>query len=761
MHARTSFTIVVALLAAQASLAQIVIQPDVNRVVEFPDTRLGQIAELHFTATCDSGGPWYASLSRHEPHFGVPRGFWIRLGDTARFVLSFTPGEARQYEDTLSWSISWGDVRIRDQWTLRGTGFGEGTPAIVLDHDDLFFSMYPDEWFERWGGMDDELGIGNDGAADLHVEDISFDADWLVFEPRQLLVVPGRWAWVWLSLNDAVVWNHLEAGEYEATLTVTSDDPAHPRIEIPVHFSRPYMPHFFFGMEIFEAQFRHIISVQGATIAGENLQPRDEIGVFSRWDEWGRLTGRLVIQDGDQFEVFGAPEDAWGDLLQEGDSLVFRIYDFSADEEYPAIAQFLEGPDRFQDGGFSEIRLRADFGLTEQVIPLVAGWMLISLRVVPEQGYWVRDEGPDVVRLFQDLRNLLFVKDQSGRFYSPPRQFNNIPFLPLDQGLQIKLGRNDTLTVSGEAIPYDADIHLRQGWNIMAYYPDYELTFGQAFEEMAEAGLLEMVKDAHGRFYLPSRNFGYDYVIEVNSALQAKATRDCVYRYPGRPGRVFAERPMVEERPLRHFSQPEPSDGNMSVLITAFKGLQAPEAAELACLTSDGRVAGVVRLEGEGPWGMAVWGDDPLTEDVVEGIRAKETLQFRCWDPIGNRESSVSYEVVEGDGARYSTNGFVHLALTSVGRDPHLQPTELRLAEPHPNPFNSIARVEFALPAAGEVRLSLVDVSGRRMPALVDEWLPAGTHSATLDASKFPNGVYLLTMDTGGKRLIQRAVVLK
>src|SRR5262245_17501810 len=59
----------------------------------------------------------------------------------------------------------------------------------------------------------------------------------------------------------------------------------------------------------------------------------------------------------------------------------------------------------------------------------------------------------------------------------------------------------------------------------------------------------------------------------------------------------------------------------------------------------------------------------------------------------------------------------------------------LTLGQNHPNPFNPITTIPFAIPGddVSHVRLFVLDASGRVVRSLVNEAMPAGSHSATWD----------------------------
>lgn len=60
-------------------------------------------------------------------------------------------------------------------------------------------------------------------------------------------------------------------------------------------------------------------------------------------------------------------------------------------------------------------------------------------------------------------------------------------------------------------------------------------------------------------------------------------------------------------------------------------------------------------------------------------------------------------------------------------------PTKLRLAAPHPNPFNPVTNIAFEMPAAGTAELIVYDVKGRRVRTLRAGSHAAGRHEVSWD----------------------------
>jgi hypothetical protein len=64
------------------------------------------------------------------------------------------------------------------------------------------------------------------------------------------------------------------------------------------------------------------------------------------------------------------------------------------------------------------------------------------------------------------------------------------------------------------------------------------------------------------------------------------------------------------------------------------------------------------------------------------------------------------------------------------------------LQQNYPNPFNPSTTIEFSIPQPGKVTLALFNVLGQQVALLLEDFLPAGSHSTQWNASPFPSGMY-------------------
>ena len=76
-------------------------------------------------------------------------------------------------------------------------------------------------------------------------------------------------------------------------------------------------------------------------------------------------------------------------------------------------------------------------------------------------------------------------------------------------------------------------------------------------------------------------------------------------------------------------------------------------------------------------------------------------------------------------------------------------PAEYLLAQNYPNPFNPSTVIDFSIPVDGLVNLTVYNSLGEEVAVLVNNILPAGSHSVNFDASKLTSGIYIVRMTSG------------
>ena len=88
------------------------------------------------------------------------------------------------------------------------------------------------------------------------------------------------------------------------------------------------------------------------------------------------------------------------------------------------------------------------------------------------------------------------------------------------------------------------------------------------------------------------------------------------------------------------------------------------------------------------------------------------------------------------------------------------QPLAYTLSQNFPNPFNPSTVIQYQIPGAGPVRLTVYDILGREVATLVDGVQQPGTHEARFDGGGLASGVYLYRIQAAGF-VQQRKMILQ
>lgn len=88
-------------------------------------------------------------------------------------------------------------------------------------------------------------------------------------------------------------------------------------------------------------------------------------------------------------------------------------------------------------------------------------------------------------------------------------------------------------------------------------------------------------------------------------------------------------------------------------------------------------------------------------------------------------------------------------------------PQEHVLYPNYPNPFNPQTTIPYTLSENTEVRLTVYDLTGRKISVLVDEIQPAGRHEVYFYGESLPSGLYLYRIDAGGRQISRKMLLIK
>ncbi|MBC8277219.1 MAG: T9SS type A sorting domain-containing protein [FCB group bacterium] len=147
--------------------------------------------------------------------------------------------------------------------------------------------------------------------------------------------------------------------------------------------------------------------------------------------------------------------------------------------------------------------------------------------------------------------------------------------------------------------------------------------------------------------------------------------------------------------------------------------------------------------------------EDPLFVDPENGSYNLQA-DSPCID-AGDPESPYDPDSTIADiGAFYFDQSL------NVRRIPdYISATQFSLSPAYPNPFNPATKFNFTLPVAGEVSLSVYDISGRTVGRLINGRMNAGLHEIAFDGSGLSSGIYFTRLQTGDFQQTQKIVLVK
>jgi len=149
-----------------------------------------------------------------------------------------------------------------------------------------------------------------------------------------------------------------------------------------------------------------------------------------------------------------------------------------------------------------------------------------------------------------------------------------------------------------------------------------------------------------------------------------------------------------------------------------------------------------------------------FTTDVVR------QLSIRPREPVGTAWHSATASDPSIISARWTLLGDPALVIKSRGTasnddPPAGMPSDYVLDQNFPNPFNPSTTIQYALPHATFVRLSVFNTLGQRVAVLRDGVQEAGYHQAEFDGAHVSSGVYYYRIETGSFTAMKKMMLVK
>jgi DNA-binding beta-propeller fold protein YncE len=119
---------------------------------------------------------------------------------------------------------------------------------------------------------------------------------------------------------------------------------------------------------------------------------------------------------------------------------------------------------------------------------------------------------------------------------------------------------------------------------------------------------------------------------------------------------------------------------------------------------------------------------------------ATSTLWVSCW----SKDSIYAFNVVTG-----------------IEGEQKLVSSDYNLSQNYPNPFNPTTTIKYRIPKSSRVRITVLDILGRHVATLVDEFKRIGNYEVEWNGSMQPSGVYFYQLQADQFREIRKMVLVK
>jgi len=95
--------------------------------------------------------------------------------------------------------------------------------------------------------------------------------------------------------------------------------------------------------------------------------------------------------------------------------------------------------------------------------------------------------------------------------------------------------------------------------------------------------------------------------------------------------------------------------------------------------------------------------------------------------------------------------------ITENGIAENLTPKEFSISQNYPNPFNPSTKINFTLPEASSVKITVFDITGQQVSSLINKQVEAGSHTVNFDSKDLSSGVYLYIFraNAGGNEIVR------
>ncbi len=471
-------------------------------------------------------------------------------------------------------------------------------------------------------------------------------------------------------------------------------------------------------------------------------------------DPDGTIAGRQIVTEPGVIRFMPVYRDSAGSVEDEGaetgDMLWFYVNGQIAETSPLEV---------FYPADYAQVEVCVNGSLRGgKACQLLEGWNLVSWNVdTPEDSIEV------VLGEIMDCVEVVLGFEGGGLTYDPElEQFSTLWHTDHLSGywIKVKVGCAPELRLAGSVVPANTPIPVYQGWNLVSYLPEMNLTPVEALATVSDKLMIAYGYENGIQVYQVGQpNFNTLEEMMTCHGYWMKLTAADVLVYPG----GVASAPMAIENP-RAMAARVAAASDVATTIAwvnlysrnlTLDGKSVGSGSQVEAYTLAGNRIGSFRMNRDGQFGfMPVYSDAGLNESIT-GIKAGDKFTLRV-DGVETAETFT-----------WTTNGDrIEVGRLTSGASTGSLPGSFSLAQNYPNPFNPTTTISFSLPAKGQARIEIYNVLGKLVAVPFDGVAEAGDHQVVWNGKNdtgeaVASGVYFYRLTADNYTDTKKMMLLK
>ncbi|MEA3476312.1 MAG: T9SS type A sorting domain-containing protein [Candidatus Cloacimonadota bacterium] len=146
---------------------------------------------------------------------------------------------------------------------------------------------------------------------------------------------------------------------------------------------------------------------------------------------------------------------------------------------------------------------------------------------------------------------------------------------------------------------------------------------------------------------------------------------------------------------------------------------------------------------------------------VIVANENGEEISFKIYDDSTDVIYNCNQTIFFEDNTTIGNPGEPFMLTSPLSVDAPNHILTFHLNQNIPNPFNATTYISFSLPKSCNVKIQIYNVKGQLVTTLIDEYKPAGYHSADWNVKDMSSGIYFYKLHTDTFISIKKCIILK